>query len=430
MQPSMVTSSRSLFGGALAACTLASCVLFEPETRPCRPSEEFCQARDSGVGGVGGEGGEGGAGSSGSGGSDSGSGGDGGDSGQAGQGGGGSGGDSGAGGEPAPCDDACSATELCDEDRDICVGCLDDDDCSDGVCIDDQCEQCRDDDDCDGSTPACDIEDNTCVGCTDNDHCTGEALLCDTELQQCFECLSDSDCNDASASRCDAGACTACTESTQCGHLEDTTVCDVSGAEGVCVQCTGASFDACGAAPGGTPYVCNATTKICTTEEQGSALACEPCIADAHCRTGTACMQTKFGSTATGNFCLWREDADGASAPNGNCGNVRPYIGTEDEWTSIEGVAATVCKPAVTTCQAQNDFRAKTCMGPTATGHAQCGAEGVNDAFCAPFLAGHRCTVPCVSFDDCDDTRPGPNSDTECEMQTLGATDIQVCQFE
>lgn len=141
-------------------------------------------------------------------------------------------------------------------------------------------------------------------------------------------------------------------------------------------------------------------------------------------------MQTKFGSIDTGNFCLWRQDADGASAPNGNCGNVRPYIGTEDEWKSIEGLAATVCKPAVTTCQGQNDFRAKTCMGPTATGHAQCGAEGVDDAFCAPFLAGHRCTVPCVSFDDCDDTRPGPNSDTECEMQTLGATDVMVCQFE
>ena len=28
--------------------------------------------------------------------------------------------------------------------------------------------------------------------------------------------------------------------------------------------------------------------------------------------------------------------ATGSSAPNGNCGNVRPYIGTESSWKSVD----------------------------------------------------------------------------------------------
>jgi hypothetical protein len=84
-------------------------------------------------------------------------------------------------------------------------------------------------------------------------------------------------------------------------------------------------------------------------------------------------------------------------------------------------------KAARTTCQAQNDFLNKSCSGVTPAGDAECGVEGLDDAYCAPFNSGFYCTVPCVSYLDCQDTRPGDNM--ECQTQTLSAM-VKVCQFQ
>jgi hypothetical protein len=139
-------------------------------------------------------------------------------------------------------------------------------------------------------------------------------------------------------------------------------------------------------------------------------------------------MQTKFGTTDAGSYCLWKEDAVGAGAPNGNCGNVRPYIATEASWTSIDGATPTVCRSATTTCTAQNDFKAKACSGVGTAGDAECGVTAVEDGYCAPYLGAFYCTVPCTSYLDCQVVQAGANM--ECKLQTLGLIDVKVCEFQ
>lgn len=415
MRNYMAPSSRLLLAIVLGAssCSLLGCSLFEPETHwDCFKPD--CSPTDAGMSGAGGADAGGDAGASGSSG-----------------GGSGGGGASGTGGDAGSACMECAADQVCDEVSGKCVQCLGNDDCESAapVCtVDHRCVACTLDRHCPSTVPACN-DDNTCVGCTDSaPHCGGDTALCDVAQHECVQCLANSDCTDPAASRCSDGTCQPCTGALHCEHLDDLGVCDASSGSGECVQCIGTQYTACGMAPAGMPYVCDSLSRTCTTEELGSALACESCVSDAHCRSGTACMQTKFGSADTGRYCLWMENATGPGAPNGSCGNARPYIGTETEWQSVDGMTPTVCKPAVTTCQAQIDFRTKSCSGETPTGDAECGAEGVNDAYCAPFLTGYRCTVPCVSYDDCKETRPG--DDMECQQQTLGVSDVFVCQFQ
>lgn len=411
-----VPSSRFLVSVLLGAssCSLLGCSLFDPETRwECFNPD--CSPIDSGLSGTGASGRDAAidAGTSGASG--------------AGMGGGGSGGRAGGGaGSPSVCMD-CNADEVCDESSGECVQCLEHDDCESpsSVCTDDhRCVRCTLDRHCSGTTPAC-SNDNVCVACTDSAlYCGDDTRLCDVGRHECVECLESADCTDPAASRCSAGACVPCTGPLHCSHLDGLGVCE----SGDCVECTGTQYQACGVAPGGNPYACDSMSRTCTEEEIGSAAPCAACVSDAHCATGMACMETKFGTADTGYYCLWKENATGTGAPNGNCGNVRPYIGTEPGWTSIDGQAAIVCKPSVTTCQAQSDFRAKSCSGPTPDGHAECGTDGVADAYCAPFLAGHFCTTPCASFLDCKETRPG--DDMECQNSNLGGQFVQVCAFE
>ena len=137
-----------------------------------------------------------------------------------------------------------------------------------------------------------------------------------------------------------------------------------------------------------------------------------------------ACMLTAFGTVLTGSFCLLKK----SEAPGGECPGAAPYFATEAGWLSVEGAAQTVCKPALTTCQGQNDFRSKSCSGVTEAGDAECGAPDVNDAYCAPFGAMHYCTVPCVSYLDCKNTRPA--DEMECQQQILSSGEVYACQFE
>ena len=321
-----------------------------------------------------------------------------------------------------------------------CVLCVEPSDCADAAtpyCLERACVECTTHAQCtDPSKPQCNA--GVCGGCTGDSACEGraEGTHCvtaagDASLGQCVGCTEHGHCENPTP-ECGADhACKTCASNDACNGRAATPVCDLSSDAafaGKCVGCTGTEYASCGSAPGGTPFVCDSLARTCTTEIKASALACEACVSDAQCATGRVCMRTKFGAAETGSYCLWTQDAAGPGAPNGNCGAVRPFIIGENAWQSVDGATPTVCKPAVTTCQAQNEFRGTSCTGPTPEGHAQCGAEGVADAYCAPFLTGHRCTVPCVSYDDCQDTRPG--DDMECKPQTLGAVDVKVCQFQ
>ena len=321
-----------------------------------------------------------------------------------------------------------------------CVRCVEHADCTDAAapyCAGNRCVECESHAQCtDPSKPECSA--GVCGGCTGDGSCAGrtQGTHCvmaggDPMQGECASCTSDSHCENPTPECGASHTCVGCTSNESCEGRLGTTVCDQSSDAaftGKCVTCTGAHYESCGSAPGGTPYVCDSLARTCTTQTKASALTCEPCVSDAQCATGRVCMRTKFGVADTGSFCLWTQDAAGTSAPNGNCGAVRPYIIGETTWQSVDGAMPSVCKPAVTTCQGQNEFRGQSCSGATAEGHAQCGAQGVADGYCAPFLTGHVCTVPCVSFQDCQDTRPG--DDMECKQQTLGGTDVKVCQFQ
>ena len=109
-----------------------------------------------------------------------------------------------------------------------------------------------------------------------------------------------------------------------------------------------------------------------------------------------------------GKFCLWRLDATGTGAPAGDCFTTRPYV-REQTATSVDGVAAPVCGLALTTCPALNAYRATNCMTLDAAGDARCGVEGLDDGLCrAAGSTTNRCTVPCLSDDDC----PGSTCNT------------------
>ena len=322
-----------------------------------------------------------------------------------------------------------------------CVLCVEASDCADAAtpyCLERACVECTTHTHCtDPSRPQCSGA-GVCGGCTTDVACDGRAqgTHCvtkdgDASKGQCAGCTEHAHCENPSP-ECGADhACKTCTGKDACSGRAATPVCDVSsdaGFAGKCVACTGTQYAGCGSAPGGSPFVCDSLARTCTTEIKASALACEACVSDAQCAAGRVCMRTKFGAAETGSYCLWTQDAAGSSAPNGNCGAVRPYIIGENAWQSVDGATPTVCKSRVSTCQGQSQFSGASCSGPTPEGHAQCGAEGAADAYCAPFLTGHVCTVPCVSFQDCKDTRPG--DDMECKQQTLGTIDVEVCQFQ
>jgi hypothetical protein len=143
---------------------------------------------------------------------------------------------------------------------------------------------------------------------------------------------------------------------------------------------------------------------------------------DAQCAAGQLCVAMTSHSTAIGNFCAWRKDADGSGAPNGDCLNVAPYLNEMTATTSVDGTMATVCVPAVSSCPALMQFRTggaggAQCTGPTTGTGADmdCGActplgtvcssasaTDVPDGFCRVDNASHHfCTVECTNTNDC-----------------------------
>jgi hypothetical protein len=232
--------------------------------------------------------------------------------------------------------------------------------------------------------------------------CSGATPYCNEATDQCVACLETAQCTDAARPACDTaqGQCVPCTDNAQCSHIAGKGVCDT----GTCVQCNKDQYAACG------PNVCNNATKECTAFVQRDTAVCGECVADLQCWDGMLCVPTTFNNTSVGSFCLWKQSTTGAGTPDGDCTNesARPYV-TPEPLTSVDGVSDTVCRLAVTTCPARNDFSSKPCDAQTDPGHAQCGVEGQNDGYCVQFGTGsnYRCTVPCNnSPDDCPDNNP------------------------
>ena len=118
-------------------------------------------------------------------------------------------------------------------------------------------------------------------------------------------------------------------------------------------------------------------------------------------------------SVPAGLHCLQRESA----APGANCLNTLPHTSSQ-MLTSIDGTSALVCGLRRSTCQAQAAYDTTNCMTPDAAGNDRCGAAGLNDGVCRMKSATtNRCSVYCVSNDDC----PGTTCDT--------STTPRICRF-
>jgi hypothetical protein len=321
--------------------------------------------------------------------------------------------------DDADCTDA--AAPVCDAGSLTCVECTGPEDCTDPTPVcqasTQACVECTDDVHCPDEIPRCDVTDTTCVECLGDADCTDAAApRCDPAAQACVQCLTDADCTDPAAPRCDpdSHACLPCELDSDCDSLTGLGVCDASGGDGVCVECTGTDFDACDG-------VCDSRDRTCTSLAPESAGPCEPCVSDAQCEMGQLCVEMTFEGTDVGAFCLWREDYSGAGGPDGSCLlNGRPYI-NDTPATSLGGVSADICKPNLTTCQALNDFLNAVCTG---TDDLSCGVDGLTDGECVQVGGGFLCNVPCESKRDCP---PPAGDDRECDMQF--SHDPPVCDF-
>lgn len=257
---------------------------------------------------------------------------------------------------------------------------------------------------CNGTTPHCLVSGTTetCVGCTSDGDCTGATeTLCEPTSHACVECLDSATCTDVGASLCDAThSCVGCGDNADCTHLTGTPVCDT--AASTCVAClSNADCDA--------THGCDTSTNTCVTFTAASASACDECVRDAECHAGQLCVPMTYDDPTTtaadpvavGNRCLWRQDAAGTGAPNGDCTTLPPYV-RASALTSVDGVATMVCSFRESTCEAQAAFSATNCMTLDAAGDALCGVIGVHDGVCRMFGATtNRCTVFCGSDDDC-----------------------------
>lgn len=253
--------------------------------------------------------------------------------------------------------------------------------------------------------PALPFEDEGCGGI-----CTAPAPLCNEAQARCVSCLETAHCTEPSAAACDfvTGDCGGCTEDAHCERFTDTPVCDAE--RGQCVACKRGREQACG------EFVCDTAAQRCTDLRVNSAGACQPCIANAQCLEGQACIAMQFGpdDTTIGNFCLWMKASTVSTAhPEGDCGsrlpyiddaspNLTPYVNVTDV-VSLDGNAVQVCAPRETTCVGLLQGLDEVDCAPNGVpDHSLCGAAGVNDAYCVQLTASvFTCSTPCRGSRDC-----------------------------
>ncbi len=302
----------------------------------------------------------------------------------------------------------CTLPQVCADDGNACVACNDSDQCSDGVCLTGghDCVECNDETDCDNG-----------------EQCSPQ--------KTCVQCLNDSQCNAADAAKCNVtnNTCVPCTDNSQCEGITNgpTTlgVCDT----GTCVECTATDYDQCGNGNLGQPRVCNVITNRCgeANQTEGSAGLCQSCVASAQCDEGQVCVEQEFEDHAVGTFCFWRISA--AQGPNGSCSSVPPYSRGVTNEQAVEGDSVNICSLRNTTCPGINHFSnpAIACAPGGTPNHDLCGfsysgegtAGNARDAYCEqiPNDTAYRCTVPCLSTDDCVD---GSTCNTSATPRTCG----------
>jgi hypothetical protein len=291
-----------------------------------------------------------------------------------------------------------------------------------------QCVACSASTQCDrfATTPVC-APTHGCVACSDSELgvCAGDTPVCITGSNACVQCNFDLDCKDSTKAKCDGShQCVPCDDSAQCANVDGKLVCEA----GACVECTKDDRSAC-KTDEGNPAVCNVKTLLCDkTREVGQTGPCVPCVSDAECMPGNACVLQTFSNMDVGFFCL-----PVLAMPTDLC--PRPYLSPRADVVSIEGATVDVCDLGLTTCPAElGAVGYKSNCGvdadgkPVASGAVRgendlCGQEGLDDGFCVlKGGLGYRCTVPCLADEDCPD-----GAGVTCKSQTHETGSKQLC---
>jgi hypothetical protein len=344
--------------------------------------------------------------------------------------------------------DQCAApTPICDPTTNTCVGCVASTDCGEPNPVCDAaarvCVECASSADCSGATPFCDTATQSCVACLTQSDCEDPATAqcasdhsCKPCLNSahctaipgrpicasgtCVECTKQSDCNDSTASQCDmtTKACVPCTSDAHCSNIAGKSVC----LAGECVQCTAANPSACGIdAQSGAAFVCDSVKHTCTTSLASSANVCKPCVSDAQCYAGQRCVLDTIGTGASakdvGYFCHWKKGDTTNGAPADCFGDGRPYAKTIAAMT-IDGESADICVLRVSSCVAGAEFSTKNCAQTGTPDDAACGFAPPVDAKCIPVTgsSAYRCTMRCLSDEDCPDGSPCDTSLRLCQL--------------
>jgi len=269
---------------------------------------------------------------------------------------------------------------------------------------------------CPTDNPVCKEPTDTCVECLAPADCTtGAQDKCDTTTNTCAECLEIADCDTPTAARCDGGACIKCESNADCSHIAGKTVCDTTA--GKCVECTGKDYGSCGSDMG-TLLVCDTLNRTCTTNKEHAADLCKACVSDAHCKLGEACVLEKYEGQDLGYFCFWKQGDTANGAPTDCFTEAHPYAGVDLQATSIDGTVADICSLRSSTCVARNQFSSKDCKSGGVGNNGLCGVAPPNDAKCDQVGAGanYRCTMTCLSDDDCPGVSTCNSSTDVCEL--------------
>lgn len=278
------------------------------------------------------------------------------------------------------------------------VECKRDLDCDMAVprCTSGDCEPCASDDDCAGrdATPACDTATGACVACTADSQgiCAVDGYVCKAGGNECVQCNANDDCPESAPHCGEENECSACVSDADCERWDK--VCD----EGQCVQCTGNKTQWC------SGFVCDSQNRVCATGVlPGAADFCDSCLSDAHCgKSGPAlCLPISFAAQDLGYFCQPKL-AVGETCIDDH----RPYVAAAVDskqvaLESIDGATDASCKLRLTTCQALVEFSSKSCSSPS--DDDACGVADLDDGMCVavPAQSAHRCSIPCLSDDDC-----------------------------
>jgi len=273
---------------------------------------------------------------------------------------------------------------------------------------------------CDGACtapkPVCDEPNDTCVECLAEADCTTPAKSkCDTDTKACVACLQSADCATAAAAKCDGGACVKCTGNDDCSHVAGKGVCDTVAGE--CVQCTGTDYSSCGMDLG-TPLVCDTLKRTCTTNKEHAADLCKACVSDANCKLGEACVLEKYDGSDIGYFCFWKQGDTGNGAPSDCFTEAHPYAGVQVDAISVDGQKSDICTLRSSTCTARNQFSSKDCKSGGSGDNSVCGSAPPKDAKCDQVgaSANYRCTMTCLSDEDCPGVSTCNTSTDVCEL--------------